>query len=196
MIRLLSRVLFFPFFTKNNLGGYDYKYEKNCKTNYGAFSGDSLHSHRAGFEPELPAPSEGEENCSDHHLHTPFCVNGGVGGHDEPNAESHHRTLRKCGAGSYFLFNFQSSNSLMGVLEYHNGCTHVKILGKLFSIPHGRKFYSPILKISFKNCLLSSGWFYAILQYVLFCLQARTGDYYHETSIDDRQTDSSRKTIL
>ena len=63
------------------------------------------------------------------------------------------------------LFNFQSSNSLMGILKYHNGCTHVKILGKLFSIPRGRKFYSPILKISFrkfKNCLLSSGRFCAI----------------------------------
>ena len=42
----------------------------------------------------------------------------------------------------YVLFNFQSSNSLMGISEYHSGCTHVKILGKLFSIPCGREFYS------------------------------------------------------
>ena len=51
----------------------------------------------------------------------------------------------------YVLFNFQSSNSLMGISEYHSGCTHVKILGKLFSIPCGRGFYSPILKIGQGN---------------------------------------------
>ena len=33
----------------------------------------------------------------------------------------------------------KSSNSLMGISEYHSGCSHVKILGKLFSIPHNRK---------------------------------------------------------
>ena len=51
----------------------------------------------------------------------------------------------------YVLFNFQSSNSLTGISEYHSGCIHVKILGKLFSIPCGRKFYSPILKIGQGN---------------------------------------------
>ena len=47
----------------------------------------------------------------------------------------------------YVLFHFQSSNSLMDILEYHSSCIHVNILGKLFSIPCGREFYSPILKI-------------------------------------------------
>ncbi len=50
----------------------------------------------------------------------------------------------------YVLFNFQSSNSLIGISEYHSGCTHVKILGKFFSIPCGQKFYSYNFKLGGK----------------------------------------------
>ncbi len=45
------------------------------------------------------------------------------------------------------LCNFQSSKSLVGILEYHTGYVAVKILGKFFSMPCGQDFYSLILKL-------------------------------------------------
>lgn len=40
------------------------------------------------------------------------------------------------------LCNFQSSKSLMGILGYHIGYMAVKILGKIFSMPCGQRFYT------------------------------------------------------
>ena len=48
---------------------------------------------------------------------------------------------------SMYLFNFQSSNFPISILEYHSGNMAVKILHKLFSIPYGQGFYSLILKL-------------------------------------------------
>ena len=39
----------------------------------------------------------------------------------------------------------------MGISEYHSGCIHVKILGKLFSIPCGRKFYTLFFGMGFRG---------------------------------------------
>ena len=50
-------------------------------------------------------------------------------------------------AGTVFKEKLGDDSYPLAMSEYHSGCTHVKILGKLFSIPCGRIFYSPILKI-------------------------------------------------
>ena len=89
-----------------------------------------------------------------------LCNGFGIQNHaaiHQPKAAAYFRQRSALSVGwhsilpSMCLFHFQSSNSLTGILEYHSGCTHVKILGKFFSIPCGQKFYSPILKIGQGN---------------------------------------------
>ena len=85
-----------------------------------------------------------------------LCNGFGIQNHaaiHQPKAAAYFRQRSALSVGwhsilpSMCLFHFQSSNSLTGILEYHSGCTHVKILGKFFSIPCGREFYSSILII-------------------------------------------------
>ena len=75
----------------------------------------------------------------------------------QPKTEVYFRRRSALSAGwqsilqSMRLFHFQSSNSLVGILEYHSGCTHVKKFGKTFSIPCGQTFYTSVFKIGRGN---------------------------------------------